>query len=262
MKHRLTFPLLLTLLAACAPVKEPAQTAMDKEAMESAMKMRKSGQAANAVKLLTEVHARSPQDKAVLGQLGYALIEDGKAESAVSVFDKLIALDGKNAMAYNGKGVAFDNAGNHLAAQDLYQRALSLSPDNLVIQNNMAMSFILNDQLDQAIALLEKLRLQHNENKTVRQNLALAYALKGDKKKAEAINLQSLSPAETKENMRFYEEYAKKRKKMKEASGSSSPSQVGFMETPGEPQAKPAEAGNTLPTAEAAPAHFPSQKKR
>ena len=65
------------------------------------------------------------------------------------------------------------------------------------------MSLILNNQLDQAIALLETLRLKHPDNKTLRQNLALAYALKGDKKKAMALNSEDVSPEEAKREHAF-----------------------------------------------------------
>jgi len=214
---------------------------------------------------LPSLHS-SDQDKTQppeqMRKQAYALI-DTRPQEAAALFDKLIAQKPDDALAYNGKAVALDHSGNHASAQALYGQALKLSPDSPSIKNNLAMSMILNGQTKGAIALLEPLANQGN--KTIRQNLALAYALNGDKKKALAINQEDVSPEEAKENMRFYEEYAKQRKKHSFSPAPAAPAGTGFVEAPAEAKPtpeKPAPVSNELPTSTPADNNFPSQNKR
>ncbi|MDE3059701.1 MAG: tetratricopeptide repeat protein [Pseudomonadota bacterium] len=217
------------LLAACTPDAPHGKKADTQGVVQAADNLRKSGDAGGAVRMLRDAQAKTPEDPDVLLHLGYALIAADEPEEAVNIFDKLLALHPDNALAYGGKAVAFDHAGNHLAAQDLYEKALAITPDSLSLQNNLAMSMILNDQLDQALALLEKLN-RRESNPTVRQNLAMAYALTGDSKKALALNLETLSPEQAQENMRFYEEYQRRHKTKPAHKKQES---IGFAETPG-----------------------------
>lgn len=220
----------LTLLAACASDKQP-MTDAERQQVEAAVNIRRSGNPQQAVAMLRDALAQHPDDAALLTQLGYALIETGKPEAskeAVTVFDKVIALQPGNASAYTGKAVAFDHTGNHLAAQDLYEQALRLEPGSVSIRNNLGMSLILNGQYDRAITLFEALRQDAESNKTVQQNLALAYGLKGDPGKAMSLNLKDLPEEQAKENLQFYDTYASRMRKQ----APDSSMQIGFTETP------------------------------
>ena len=89
-----------------------AQIHLDPKAVAAAMQLRKAGNIDGAVQSLRGLQTSAPDDPAVLGELGYALIDDNQPEEAVSVFDHMTAVDPANVRAYNGKGMAFDRAGN------------------------------------------------------------------------------------------------------------------------------------------------------
>lgn len=199
------------LLSACdylslSDTKEPSAQEQQ-AALSNAQSLRQHGNAASAITLLKS----QPESGTALQQLGYAQIEAGQAQDALATFDKLIAQSPNNASAYNGKAVAMDYMGDHLPAQELYRKALALS-DAPSVRNNLALSMVLSGQAAAAIPMLESLNAQNPKDKTIRQNLALAYGLKGDKKKANALNLQELTPEQAKENLRFYERLAKMKK--------------------------------------------------
>ena len=82
--------LCLLLLAACATPKDLSSE--DQQKLGQAEQMRKSGNADQAVQLLSEVVAKNPDNPASVTQLGYALIAAGKPQDAVDVFDHLISL--------------------------------------------------------------------------------------------------------------------------------------------------------------------------
>ncbi|MCE2927443.1 MAG: tetratricopeptide repeat protein [Rickettsiales bacterium] len=170
---------------------------------------RQAGQGAQAVTLMQQAEIRQPDNEDVLAQLGYALIDAGQFKEAVEVFDKLTAINHKSVAGHNGKAVAFDKAGNHVAAQDIYQTALKLAPNSAIVINNLALSYIMHHQPDMAISLLEPWMKQSSAPASMRYNLALAYGVKGDAARAHALNIQTMSEKEARENQVFYEEYAR-----------------------------------------------------
>jgi len=235
-----------TLLAACTS-QAPAPSAEEQSQLQMAQTLAKSGNAGEAVRMLSELAARSthsvephlalagifrqmqrpadavvvltqaktlqPQNATLLKSLAAAQLDNEQAQAAIHTLDELIALEPQNATGYNSRGIAFDKLGEHASAQNSYRQALALNPANASeVQNNLALSQVLNDQLDEAIPLLEKLVAGPDANSTMRQNLGLAYGLKGDTKRALAMNLKDLKPQEAKENLRFYEQYRKWRK--------------------------------------------------
>lgn len=169
---------------------------------------RKTGNVEGAVAVMREAEKRKPADENVLAGLGYALIAAKDYKEAVDIFDRLTAINHESAIGYNGKAVAFDHAGNHIAAQEIYQKALSLEPGSITIQNNLALSLILDNKPGTAISILEPLAGQSNATPTIRHNLALAYGIKGDMKRAHALNRQDMNDAQADENQFFYEQYA------------------------------------------------------
>ena len=181
--------------------------------LELAKLDRKLGRPADAVVVMRDAQAIRPEDPRVLSQLGYSLLAANQTKEALEVFSGWVKEDSENAMAYNGQAIALDHAGDHEAAQATYDKALALNPHNATdIQNNKAMSLILAGQYKEAIALLEPL-VKNIGSKTMRQNLALAYGMSGDKKRALEMNLKDLPADKARENMRFYESYARRLKK-------------------------------------------------
>jgi Flp pilus assembly protein TadD len=166
-----------------------------------------------AIAVLEKAYSVDDDDVRVRKQLGFALLAAGQNEAALELFSRWVEDEPKSADALGGYAMALDYKNDHTAAQAAYQKAIALSPANAMdIKNNLGMSYILAGKWSAAIDLLEPL-VKAGAGKTTRQNLALAYGLKGDKKKALAMNLKDLPEAKAKENMRFYEEYLKRLKK-------------------------------------------------
>jgi Flp pilus assembly protein TadD len=164
-------------------------------------------QAPRAVEILKAAHQLQPKSLEVLRELGNAQITAGQIEKALKTYEMAIDVAGDDARFYSAKGVALDMLGRNKEAQAVYKDALKLAPDEGYIQNNMALSLILSGQYDEAIASLQKLMNTSDAGPVIRQNLAMAYGLKGDSDMAMKLSLEDLSPAEAKENVRFFEAY-------------------------------------------------------
>ncbi len=222
--------------------------------LEFAANLRRTGNAEEAANVLHKAQSKYPDNTTILKQLGIAMVDAKHPIEAIEVFDVLAAIEPDNALAYNGKAVAFDTAGNHTAALELYEKALSLAPFSVAINNNMAMSMILNDQLDSAQTILETLYKQNPDVPKIRYNLALVYGLKGDKKRAMELNLESLSQKQAEENLKFYQHYSSKKgdhKPVELMKSDGRPIDDLFTEAPAaEPEKAPAEKIAVVPAAE------------
>ncbi|NBX02460.1 MAG: hypothetical protein EBR02_00040 [Alphaproteobacteria bacterium] len=251
-------PLVCLLLAACAPQKSEqsdgqksmmqmangfkqsghlneaatiyAKVAEDEENIDAYIELarilRKMGRGTEAVNVMQKAYDIDDHEPRILKELGYSLIGAGKGAEAQKVFEEWAKLEPQNFAPINGLGVALDTMGDHANAQATYKKALLMQPtDAPKVQNNLAMSLILSSKWDEAIALLEPLAATGG-SPTIRQNLALAYGLRGDKKKALALNLKDLPAKKAQENMKFYEEYKKRLKKGGKVTPPKPPSSV------------------------------------
>lgn len=248
--------------------------------LELAILYRKAEQPQQAVAVMQKAQAQAPKNARVLTHLGYAYMDSEQPQQAEEAFKQAIAIVPGNPSAHNGRAIALDNMGEHAAAQESYRAALTLLPPNAAdIQNNLAMSLILTRDYDGAIELLEPLVESDDANETMRQNLALAYGVKGDTKKAIAMNLKDLTQAQAKQNMKFYEQFRKQLKKKPgaakapktskaakalrpEQEPAPAPTMPVARETPPVTAAPVALGATTMQTGEVDSGHAPASKRR
>ncbi len=81
-----------------------------------------------AVELMTEAKRMAPADPAVAGDLGLALIRNGKPELALAEFGRALALEPASAMAMHNRGLALLLLGQKEAARADFERALERDP--------------------------------------------------------------------------------------------------------------------------------------
>ncbi|MBF0358332.1 MAG: tetratricopeptide repeat protein [Magnetococcales bacterium] len=92
----------------------------------------------------------SPGHVAVLGNLGYALINKGRMDEAVTYLQKAVTINPNFSAAYNYLGIAYTKQGELGKAITCYQRAVEINPDNPGFLNNLGNVLYADGELDGA----------------------------------------------------------------------------------------------------------------
>jgi Flp pilus assembly protein TadD len=175
-------------------------------ALQFARSLRQIGGATQAVQLLKDVVMRAPDNTGILSEYGKALTEAGRPADALPFFSRALQGGLRDWTLHSAYGVALDQTGNHRQAQAQYESAMKMSPDNLIVQGNLAMSFVLEGNLVQGEEILRELVARPDATPQIRQNMSMVASLRGNRKEAENLARQDLSPAETKNNLAVMEQ--------------------------------------------------------
>jgi tetratricopeptide (TPR) repeat protein len=93
---------------------------------------------AQAVEMLEDASSKAPEDAALAGDLGSALLQAGRPDQALNVYDRMLALDPHSAAAMTGRGVALAALGQRAAAQGEFERVLQTDPCHFDARINLA----------------------------------------------------------------------------------------------------------------------------
>ncbi len=140
--------------------------------------------------------AVAPATTAALLGLGRLQLSRGSAVEAEHSFTKLLVDKPDDRTALNNLGVALDLQGRHAAAQDVYAKLLRMDPNNRAAAINQALSLSLSGQADRSVAMLRGPASRADATPRVRQDLAVALMLSGNKREAEKLLLNDLTPSD------------------------------------------------------------------
>ncbi len=83
--------------------------------------------------------AASPNDPAVLAEVGKVKLAAGDADAAVALLQKAVAADPQDWRSRSALGLAYDRLGDFDRADASYKAALAVAPDNAAVLNNFAL---------------------------------------------------------------------------------------------------------------------------
>jgi Flp pilus assembly protein TadD len=170
-------------------------------AIAYAQALRRTDQRAQAVAVLEQAAIKNPKHKALLGEYGRALAENGRLQQGLDVLARAHTPDMPDWRVLNAQGAINDQLGNYKEARRYYQTALKIAPNEPSVLSNQGLSYILSKDLVQAESILRRAADQPRADKRVRQNLALALALQGKFDEAEKIAAGDLPPDEARANV-------------------------------------------------------------
>lgn len=165
--------------------------------------LRSENQFDDAIGVMLQASANSPNDPRVLAELGKILIERGAPNEGLALLDQAADTLTTDWTIMSARGVALDQLGRHDEAQQAFEKALTYSPDNPVVLTNLGLSLATEGRLDEAENMLRKANAQPKAPDTVALNLALILGLKGDFEESELIARDHLPPATVEENMAY-----------------------------------------------------------
>jgi Flp pilus assembly protein TadD len=148
-------------------------------AIAYAQALRRTEQRAQAVAVLEQASIKNPKHKALLGEYGRALADNGRLQQGLDVLSRAHTPDQPDWRILNAQGAIHDQLGNFKEARRYYQTALKIVPDEPSVLSNQGLSHILSKDLAQAESILRRAAAQPRADKRVRQNLALSLALQG-----------------------------------------------------------------------------------
>jgi len=146
------------------------------------------GQAAGAVKLLTEAHQRFPRYPVITRALAVALTENKDYQKATELFAKTVeearfssdlVLDG---LFYFQYGVAAERSGQYEKAAELLRKCIDLDPANAAVACNY-LGYMWAEKgvhLDEAIDLIKRALAAEPENGAYLDSLGWCYFQKGE----------------------------------------------------------------------------------
>jgi Flp pilus assembly protein TadD len=170
-------------------------------AIAYAQVLRRTDQRAQAVAVLEQASIKNPKHKALLGEYGRALADNGRLQQALEVLSRAHTPDLPDWRILNAQGAIHDQLGNYKEARRYYQTALKIMPDEPSILSNQGISYILSKDLTQAETILRRAAANPRADKRIRQNLALSLALQGKFDEAEKIAGGDLPPDEARANV-------------------------------------------------------------
>jgi Flp pilus assembly protein TadD len=141
---------------------------------------------------------------------GYSLcyIQEGEFDKALELFKSIISEDATRWRVINAFGVVFALNNHFKEAIDYYNLALSIDANNYIILNNIGLTESLNGHLAKGINALEKgakiVASTDPAKARLELNLALVYAISGRLEEAESMARRHLTPAQLKNNQKFY----------------------------------------------------------
>src|SRR5262249_4990282 len=91
----------------------------------------------------------SPNDAGTLGNLGVALMKQGKLDEAAACGQQAVRLEPDNAEAHNNLGCTLEAQGNLTEAVSRYRDALRLRPDFAEAPQNLGITWLLMGNFEQ-----------------------------------------------------------------------------------------------------------------
>ncbi len=110
------------------------------------------GRYMEAVEILREAHAASPEDVLILNNLGSSLRASGDAEGAIETFERVVLLDPELAAAWFNLGKTLKSQARPEAALTALERALDLSPAHVPARIVLGDSLKAVGRIDEAVA--------------------------------------------------------------------------------------------------------------
>lgn len=169
-----------------------------------ARNLRNSGDPARAVLVVREALRQSPDDVALLTELGRAALAGDYLDEAEMALQRAVSRPEAGWEAHMVMGIAQTRRTSYAAAEEAFNKALSLSPNNLMVMSNLALSQAEAGRLDDAIAVMERVVRQPESTPRMRLNLALLYGLKGDTARAERLSAPLLPPEALRSNLAWF----------------------------------------------------------
>lgn len=173
--------------------------------IDLAKSLREINQNEEALSLLFKAEKINPTSDIIKIELAKSLVINDQPDAAIAKLGEVKEL--KNFDYYNLQGMAYDSIENYQLAQSSYKKGLRVFQKNGTLLNNLALSHLLNGEYKTAIVILEELNKRPELNEKYRHNLALAYGLNKQNKKAYNILLKEITPAQAKENLKYYKEF-------------------------------------------------------
>ena len=121
-----------------------------------ARNLRLSGQAGEAVRILTASLQKNPSRLDLKAELGKAQLAAGLSREAIATLSDVVTRAPSDWRALSAPGIAHDVTGDPVKAQKRYNAALVVSPDAVSVLNNSALSMTLSGNLAGGITTLER----------------------------------------------------------------------------------------------------------
>jgi len=160
---------------------------------------------AEAVDLLEQAVALSPQDAGYRLMLADAYMKSGRFQSAEGAYADVLAIDPQRTRAALGLALMKVANGRQQDAMNELQKL-----EGVAAPADLGLAYALAGAPSRAVDLLEPAARSMGATARVRQNLALAYAFGGDWTRARTIAAQDVSPAELNSRMTQWAELAQR----------------------------------------------------
>lgn len=135
----------------------------------------------NAVALLEQLRAKTPDDIPILFQLGAALERAGRIEDAEAAFQRLLALDAEHAATLNYLGYMWADRGVNLdKAAAMLEKAVAADPENGAYLDSLGWAYFRLGKLDLAKTYLGKAADAVPDDPTIQEHLGDLHLKLGD----------------------------------------------------------------------------------
>jgi Flp pilus assembly protein TadD len=163
--------------------------------------LRATGQRPQAVAMLEQATIAHPDNKALLGAYGRALVDNGNFQQGFDTLSRAHSPANPDWRILSVQGTALDQLGRHDEARRYYTSALKIMPDEPSVLSNLGLSYMLSKDLPQAEETLRRAYASTGADARVRQNLGLVVGLQGRFAEAESIVKADLPPDEAAANV-------------------------------------------------------------
>jgi Flp pilus assembly protein TadD len=150
-------------------------------ALIKAQLSRKTGDFAEATKILSQLVLFAPDDSRVMGEYGKTLAAQGKSDDALAFLDRAIQIRPDDWTFYSAAGVAYDQKGLYPLAQASYARALQLKPGEPSVLNNAALSYMQVGDLDTAEQMIRQAAATSTDKSRIEYTIALVERAKASR---------------------------------------------------------------------------------
>jgi len=174
-----------------------------KAALNLGHALRMLRQNSQAVAVLQTAASRNANDKALIGEYGRSLADNGNFAQALDVFGQAHTPDKPNWRILMAQGAVLDQMDRGVEARKYYETALKIVPDDPSILSNYGLSYALSGDLANAEAVLRRAYANPRADVRVRQNLALVLALGGKFDEAQRVASQDMSPDQAAQNVAY-----------------------------------------------------------
>ncbi len=150
-------------------------------ALMKAQLSRKTGDFAEATKILSQLVLFAPDDSRVMGEYGKTLAAQGKSDDALAFLDRAIQIRPDDWTFYSAAGVAYDQKGQYRQAQESYSRALMLKPGEPSVLNNAALSYMQAGDVDTAEQMIRQAATTSTDKSRIEYTIALVERAKASR---------------------------------------------------------------------------------